>query len=99
MASSSETIPATQRGQSGQLTYQFRAVNSRIPNTRRLPQLSLSSENVIPPGVSVTTRKGEDRAQGQGRSFGRCGGRGVLLRRGSRGRLPAQHFVPVFALG
>ena len=27
-----EMVPATQRGQSGQLTYQFRAVNPRIPN-------------------------------------------------------------------
>src|SRR2546430_10837580 len=35
MASSSEAIPATQRGQSGQLTYQFWAANSRIPNTGR----------------------------------------------------------------
>src|SRR6059058_4123458 len=33
MASSSEAIPATPRGQSGQLTYQFGAANSRIPNT------------------------------------------------------------------
>src|SRR5207249_11958760 len=33
MASSSEAIPATQRGQSGHLTYQFRAANSRIPNS------------------------------------------------------------------
>jgi hypothetical protein len=32
MASSPEAIPATRRGQSGQLTYQFWAVNSRIPN-------------------------------------------------------------------
>src|SRR5207245_11017417 len=40
MASSSEAIPATQRGQSGQLTYQFWAANSRIPNEREPQGLS-----------------------------------------------------------
>src|SRR5207245_8019459 len=40
MASSSEAIPATQRGQSGQLTYQFWAANSRIPNKREPQGLS-----------------------------------------------------------
>src|SRR3989442_5298709 len=40
MAPSSEAIPATQRGQSGQLTYQFWAANSRIPNTTRLDALT-----------------------------------------------------------
>ena len=48
MASSSEAIPATQRGQSGQLTYQFWAANSRIPNTEPTGPLSLVNENVRP---------------------------------------------------
>jgi len=41
MASSSEAIPATQRGQSGQFTYQFWAANSRIPNIHAARDLTL----------------------------------------------------------
>src|SRR5207249_5278008 len=65
MASSSEAIPATQRGQSGQLTYQFWAANSRIPNTPNSRGLTtpFDSCTVTPPGSSaVTSRNREVRA-------------------------------------